>query len=84
MRRRQSGGASTDAQVSVRRVKRCAVEHWHVSLAVSKEVYLQTFLENIKTQYTATPGMQPDKIGPTVGQNSGSICVVPAYFAIDR
>lgn len=27
-------------------------------------------LEKIKTLYNPTPGMPPDKIGPTVGQNS--------------
>jgi hypothetical protein len=29
-------------------------------------------LEQIKTLYNPTPGMAPDKIGPTVGQNSTS------------
>lgn len=29
-----------------------------------------TMLEKIKTLYNAIPGMHPDKIGPTVGQNS--------------
>ena len=29
-------------------------------------------LEKIKTLYNPTPGMHPDKIGPTVGQNSRS------------
>lgn len=29
-------------------------------------------LEKIKTLYNPTPGMPPDKIGPTVGQNSTS------------
>lgn len=29
-------------------------------------------LEKIKTLYNPTPGMPPDKIGPTVGQNSES------------
>jgi hypothetical protein len=27
-------------------------------------------LEKIKTLYNPTPGMPPEKIGPTVGQNS--------------
>ena len=30
----------------------------------------QTLLEQIKTLYTNTPGLSPDKIAPTVGQNS--------------
>ncbi|ORX36482.1 P-loop containing nucleoside triphosphate hydrolase protein [Kockovaella imperatae] len=34
---------------------------------------LKTMLERIKTMYNATPGMPPDKIGPTVGQNIGKI-----------
>jgi len=29
-----------------------------------------TLLEKIKTIYNDTPGLSPDKIGPTVGQNS--------------
>ena len=29
-----------------------------------------TLLEKIKTLYNETPGLTPDKIGPTVGQNS--------------
>lgn len=32
----------------------------------------QTMLEKIKTLYNPTPGMPPDKIGPTIGQNSTS------------
>ncbi|KAF9527313.1 P-loop containing nucleoside triphosphate hydrolase protein [Crepidotus variabilis] len=32
-----------------------------------------TLLEKIKTTYNAIPGLSPDKIGPTVGQNTGSI-----------
>ncbi|KAJ7646798.1 P-loop containing nucleoside triphosphate hydrolase protein [Roridomyces roridus] len=32
-----------------------------------------TLLERIKTQYNETPGLTPDKIGPTVGQNTGTI-----------
>ncbi|GMK58580.1 hypothetical protein CspeluHIS016_0600220 [Cutaneotrichosporon spelunceum] len=32
-----------------------------------------TMLEKIKTLYNPTPGMPPDKIGPTVGQNIGKI-----------
>ncbi|KAI0798547.1 P-loop containing nucleoside triphosphate hydrolase protein [Irpex lacteus] len=32
-----------------------------------------TFLEKIKTLYNDTPGLSPDKIGPTVGQNMGKI-----------
>ncbi|KAJ7782332.1 P-loop containing nucleoside triphosphate hydrolase protein [Mycena maculata] len=32
-----------------------------------------TLLERIKTQYNETPGLTPDKIGPTVGQNMGTI-----------
>jgi hypothetical protein len=30
----------------------------------------KTMLERIKTLYNPTPGMAPEKIGPTVGQNS--------------
>ncbi|KAJ3795616.1 P-loop containing nucleoside triphosphate hydrolase protein [Lentinula aff. detonsa] len=32
-----------------------------------------TLLEKIKTFYNDTPGLSPDKIGPTVGQNTGKI-----------
>ncbi|KDQ55798.1 hypothetical protein JAAARDRAFT_330004 [Jaapia argillacea MUCL 33604] len=32
-----------------------------------------TLLEKIKTLYTDTPGLPPDKIGPTIGQNMGKI-----------
>ncbi|GJE92773.1 P-loop containing nucleoside triphosphate hydrolase protein [Phanerochaete sordida] len=32
-----------------------------------------TLLEKIKTLYNDTPGLSPDKIGPTVGQNMGKI-----------
>nr|XP_019012198.1 arf/Sar family protein [Kwoniella pini CBS 10737]OCF50979.1 arf/Sar family protein [Kwoniella pini CBS 10737] len=32
-----------------------------------------TMLEKIKTMYNPTPGMLPEKIGPTVGQNIGKI-----------
>ncbi|KIR52288.1 arf/Sar family protein [Cryptococcus gattii Ru294] len=32
-----------------------------------------TLLEKIKTMYNPTPGMAPDKIGPTIGQNIGKI-----------
>ncbi|KAF9010634.1 P-loop containing nucleoside triphosphate hydrolase protein [Cyathus striatus] len=32
-----------------------------------------TFLEKIKTLYNETPGLPPDKIGPTVGQNTGKV-----------
>ncbi|KAL1734777.1 P-loop containing nucleoside triphosphate hydrolase protein [Schizophyllum commune] len=32
-----------------------------------------TLLEKIKTLYNETPGLTPDKIGPTVGQNTGTI-----------
>nr|AOC97519.1 Arf family protein [Volvariella volvacea] len=32
-----------------------------------------TLLERIKTLYNDTPGLSPDKIGPTVGQNTGKI-----------
>ncbi|KAG1733946.1 ADP-ribosylation factor family-domain-containing protein [Suillus occidentalis] len=32
-----------------------------------------TLLEKIKTLYNETPGLDPSKIGPTVGQNTGKI-----------
>ncbi|KAJ8508002.1 hypothetical protein ONZ45_g9681 [Pleurotus djamor] len=32
-----------------------------------------TLLEKIKTLYNETPGLNPDKIAPTVGQNTGKI-----------
>jgi hypothetical protein len=38
--------------------------------ALALNVTLQTLLEKIKTLYNDTPGLSPDKIGPTVGQNS--------------
>ncbi|KIY66722.1 P-loop containing nucleoside triphosphate hydrolase protein [Cylindrobasidium torrendii FP15055 ss-10] len=34
-----------------------------------------TLLERIKTLYNDTPGLSPDKIGPTVGQNTGKIAL---------
>ncbi|CAL1706215.1 unnamed protein product [Somion occarium] len=34
---------------------------------------LSTLLEKIKTLYNDTPGLSPDKIAPTVGQNTGKI-----------
>ncbi|KIM67342.1 hypothetical protein SCLCIDRAFT_14140 [Scleroderma citrinum Foug A] len=34
-----------------------------------------TLLEKIKTLYSDTPGLEPSKIGPTVGQNMGKICL---------
>jgi ADP-ribosylation factor related protein 1 len=43
-------------------------------------VHLQTFLEKIKTLYTETPGLSPDKIGPTVGQNTGKITLPSAVL----
>ncbi|TFL00716.1 P-loop containing nucleoside triphosphate hydrolase protein [Pterulicium gracile] len=39
-----------------------------------------TFLEKIKTLYTDTPGLSPDKIGPTVGQNTGKITLPSAIL----
>ena len=38
--------------------------------------HMQTFLEKVKTLYTGT-GLPPDKIVPTVGQNS---CVADSLF----
>lgn len=32
-----------------------------------------TFLEKIKTLYNGTPGLEPSRIGPTVGQNMGKV-----------
>ncbi|KAL5507377.1 ARL3 [Sanghuangporus vaninii] len=32
-----------------------------------------TFLEKVKSIYTGAPGLSPDQIGPTVGQNMGKI-----------
>ncbi|KIJ58111.1 hypothetical protein HYDPIDRAFT_103276, partial [Hydnomerulius pinastri MD-312] len=32
-----------------------------------------TLLEKIKTLYNDTPGPEPSKIGPTVGQNMGKV-----------
>lgn len=33
----------------------------------------QTFLEKVKTTFTDTPGLDPDRIAPTIGQNIGRI-----------
>lgn len=41
--------------------------HWVYAMAGTS---LQTLLERIKTLYNETPGLSPDKIAPTVGQNS--------------
>ena len=40
-------------------------------------------LEQIKTLYNPTPGMPPDKIGPTVGQNSAPSLPNPASMFTD-
>lgn len=40
-------------------------------------------LEKIKTLYNAVPGMPPDKIGPTVGQNSGLLSTAPFISSVD-
>lgn len=40
---------------------------------------MQTLLEKIKTLYTDSPGLSPDKIAPTVGQNSG--CLLQLHVA---
>ncbi|KAH9046042.1 P-loop containing nucleoside triphosphate hydrolase protein, partial [Lactarius hengduanensis] len=37
-----------------------------------------TLLEKIKTMYNDTPGLSPDKIAPTVGQNIGKITLPSA------
>ncbi|CEL60644.1 ADP-ribosylation factor-related protein 1 OS=Homo sapiens GN=ARFRP1 PE=1 SV=1 [Rhizoctonia solani AG-1 IB] len=37
-----------------------------------------TFLEKTKSLYNNTPGLPPDKIGPTVGQNMGQITLPSA------
>ncbi|KAF8609077.1 P-loop containing nucleoside triphosphate hydrolase protein [Ceratobasidium sp. AG-I] len=37
-----------------------------------------TFLEKTKTLYNHVPGLPPDKIGPTVGQNMGKITLPSA------
>ena len=42
----------------------------------------QTLLEKIKTLYNDTPGLTPDKIGPTVGQNSASQPTFSMHVAI--
>ena len=38
--------------------------------ATSVLIAMQTLLEKIKTLYNDVPGLSPDKIAPTVGQNS--------------
>lgn len=45
-------------------------------LASSSSVQ-QTLLEKIKTLYNDTPGLSPDKIAPTVGQNSTRCAPLP-------
>jgi hypothetical protein len=37
---------------------------------ISMLILAQTLLEKIKTLYNEIPGLPPDKIAPTVGQNS--------------
>ncbi|KAN0135384.1 P-loop containing nucleoside triphosphate hydrolase protein [Lactarius tabidus] len=39
-----------------------------------------TLLEKIKTIYNDTPGLPPDKIAPTVGQNTGKIALPSAVL----
>jgi ADP-ribosylation factor related protein 1 len=39
-----------------------------------------TLLEKIKTIYNDTPGLAPDKIVPTVGQNTGKIALPSAVL----
>jgi ADP-ribosylation factor related protein 1 len=41
-----------------------------------------TLLEKIKTLYNDTPGLTPDKIGPTVGQNTGKITLPSAILQL--
>ncbi|KAJ7761038.1 P-loop containing nucleoside triphosphate hydrolase protein [Mycena metata] len=46
----------------------------HEHLTWKEEVSdIITLLERIRTLYADTPGLTPDKIGPTVGQNTGKI-----------
>ncbi|CAK5265425.1 unnamed protein product [Mycena citricolor] len=40
---------------------------------LTRKEEFSTLLEKIKTLYNDTPGLSPDKIGPTVGQNTGTI-----------
>jgi hypothetical protein len=42
---------------------------------------LQTLLEKIKTLYNDKPGLTPDKIGPTVGQNSASLLQLVEFLS---
>ena len=42
----------------------------------------QTFLEKVKGLYTNHPGLPPDKIAPTVGQNSMSTSYSAAFRLI--
>jgi ADP-ribosylation factor related protein 1 len=51
-------------------ISACATACWAMGYWLTRDA--QTMLEKIKTLYNPTPGMPPEKIGPTVGQNSGS------------
>ena len=42
----------------------------YMSLSQTSDDTGQTILESIKTLYNQTPGLPPEKIAPTVGQNS--------------
>lgn len=45
---------------------------------------MQTFLEKVKTLYSDAPGLPPDKIGPTVGQNSTLPRLCTIYRPADK
>lgn len=71
------------------RSRRCREDRTHKPTLHSQGTHVtmigscvQTFLEKIKTLYTDTPGLSPDKIGPTVGQNSAFTPVIPALSSI--
>jgi ADP-ribosylation factor related protein 1 len=63
------------------RISACATVYWAMGYWLTRDA--QTMLEKIKTMYNPTPGMPPEKIGPTVGQNSGS-CSPPYLPPTDQ
>ncbi|CAE6374875.1 unnamed protein product [Rhizoctonia solani] len=48
------------------------------SVSANRGAIPRTFLEKTKSLYNNTPGLPPDKIGPTVGQNMGQITLPSA------
>jgi ADP-ribosylation factor related protein 1 len=49
--------------------------------AISTLCRPQTFLEKVKTLFTDAPGLDPDRIAPTIGQNSALLVPLCPWHA---